>query len=77
MRIASIRAIPLYGKAYEDWPARYGDREQTRTLVEVRTDAGLKSYGSIYTSAPLVEGALALLLPLYEGASAIYPAATS
>ncbi len=77
MKIESIRAIPLYGKAYEDWPARYGDLEQTRTLVEVRTDAGLTSLGSVYTSAALVSAALDLLQPLYTGASAIDPAATS
>lgn len=77
MKIASIRAIPLYGKAYEDWPARYGELEQTRTLVEVRTDAGFISLGSVYTSAALVSAALDLLKPLYTGASAIDPAATS
>jgi L-alanine-DL-glutamate epimerase-like enolase superfamily enzyme len=77
VRIREIRAIPLYGKAYEDWPARYGEREQTRTLVEVLTDEGPSSFGSVYTSAPLVSAALQLLRPLYEGASAIDPAATS
>lgn len=77
MKIRSIRAIPLYGKAYEDWPARYGELEQTRTLVEVTTDAGLTAIGSVYTSAGLVSAALDLLRPLYEGASAIDPAATS
>lgn len=77
MKIESIVAIPLYGKAYEDWPARYGELEQTRTLVRVRTDEGVESYGSVYTSAPLVAAALKLLRPLYEGASAIDPAATS
>jgi D-galactarolactone cycloisomerase len=77
VRIASIRAIPLYGKAYEDWPSRFSELEQTRTLVEVTTDAGLTSLGSVYTSAPLVAAALELLRPLYEGASAIDPAATT
>jgi L-alanine-DL-glutamate epimerase-like enolase superfamily enzyme len=77
VRIRSIRAIPLYGKAYEDWPSRFSGVEQTRTLVEVTTDAGLVSLGSVYTSAALVSAALELLRPLYEGASAIDPAATS
>lgn len=77
MLIQEIRAVPLYGKAYEDWPARYGEREQTRTLIEVITDSGLSGWGSVYTSAPLVEAALALLRPLYTGASALDPAATS
>ena len=75
--IKSIRAIPLYGKPFADWPHRFGELEQTRTLVEVLTNTGMASLGSVYTSAPLVEGALKLLQPLYEGASAIDPAATS
>jgi D-galactarolactone cycloisomerase len=75
--IRSIRAIPLYGKAYEDWPARFSPLEQTRTLIAVSTDSGLSSFGSVYTSAPLVSAALELLRPLYEGASAIDPAATT
>ena len=75
--IKSVRAIPLYGKAYEDWPQRFGELEQTRTLVEVVTSNGIASLGSVYTSAPLVEGALKLLRPLYEGASAVDPAATA
>jgi D-galactarolactone cycloisomerase len=75
--IKNIRAIPLYGQAYADWPHRFGDLEQTRTLVEVVTNLGIASLGSVYTSAPLVEGALKLLRPLYEGASAIDPAATT
>lgn len=77
IRISSIRSIPLYGKAYEDWPSRFSDREQTRTLVEVNTDEGFSALGSVYTSAPLVDAALQLLRPLYEGASAIDPAATT
>lgn len=77
VRIRSIRAIPLYGKAYEDWPSRFSELEQTRTLVEVTADNGLVSLGSVYTSAALVSAALELLRPLYEGASAIDPAATS
>src|SRR5262249_50390244 len=75
--IKSIRAIPLYGTAYGDWPHRFGELEQTRTLLEVITNNGIAALGSVYTSAPLVEGALALLRPLYEGASAIDPAATT
>jgi L-alanine-DL-glutamate epimerase-like enolase superfamily enzyme len=75
--IKSIRAIPLYGKPYGDWPHRFGELEQTRTLIEVITDNGIAALGSVYTSAHLVEAALQLLRPLYEGASAIDPAATT
>lgn len=75
--IKSIRAIPLYGIPYGDWPHRFGELEQTRTLVEVVTNNGIPSLGSVYTSAPLVEAALKLLQPLYEGESALDPAATT
>lgn len=75
--IKSIRAIPLYGKPYGDWPHRFGEVEQTRTLVEVITNNGIAALGSVYTSVALVEAALALLRPLCEGASAIDPAATT
>jgi D-galactarolactone cycloisomerase len=75
--IQSVRAIPLYGKPYGDWPHRFGELEQTRTLVEVVTNNGIAALGSVYTSAPLVDAALRLLRPLYEGASAIDPAATT
>lgn len=77
IRITAIRSIPLYGRAYTDWPSRFSDYEQTRTLVEVTTDQGLTSLGSVYTSAALVDASLQLLRPLYEGASAIDPAATA
>ncbi len=75
--IQTIRSIPLYGKAYQDWPSRFSELEQTRTLVEVATSEGIVSLGSVYTSAALVDAALQLLKPLYEGASALDPAATS
>jgi len=77
IKIKSIRSIPLYGKAYTDWPSRFSDFEQTRTLVEVVTDNGIASLGSVYTSHELVSASLHLLRPLYEGSSAIDPAATT
>ncbi|MBE2204650.1 MAG: mandelate racemase/muconate lactonizing enzyme family protein [Chthoniobacterales bacterium] len=75
--IKSIRSIPLYGTPYTDWPARFGTREQTRTLVEVVTHSGIASLGSVYTSQALVDASLELLRPLYEGASAIDPLTTA
>ena len=65
--IKSIRAIPLYGIPYTDWPARFGSREQTRTLVEVVTNSGIASLGSVYTSAPLVEASLSTAATFLRG----------
>jgi D-galactarolactone cycloisomerase len=45
----------------------------TDTLVEVHTDAGLVGRGSCYTTQPLVDAALKLLEPLYQGEIAIEP----
>lgn len=75
--IKNIRAIPLYGIPYSDWPARFGRREQTRTLIEVVTHSGISSLGSVYTSVELVNASLQLLAPLYKGASAIDPLVTA
>jgi hypothetical protein len=47
--IKSIRAIPLYGKPYGDWPHRFGELEQTSTLVDVVTNNGIVALGSVYT----------------------------
>ena len=77
MTIQSIRAIPLYGKPFADWPKRFHEIEQTRTLIEVTTSEGITGLGSVYTSVELVQASLHYLKPLYEGASAIDPSATS
>ena len=66
-RISSVRAIGLRR------PRAGGPGENTDTLLEVHTDAGLVGRGSCYTSQPLVAGALALLEPLLRDEIAIEP----
>lgn len=66
-RIAEIRSIGL---------RRHHTRavsSNTDTLVEIRTDVGLVGRGSCYTTKDLVDAALRLLEPLYDGEVAIEP----
>ena len=78
-RITDIRSIGL-GRG---WSAESGDDEggtaHTRsannsdTLLEVHTDAGLVGYGSCYTTKDLVDAALGFLRPMFRGEVAIEP----
>ena len=66
-RIAEIRTVGLR-RGSADTP-----ESNTDTLLEVRTDSGLVGWGSAYTSKRLVDAALALLRPLWQGEIAIEP----
>lgn len=66
-RITEIRTTGLVRNR------RNGAGENTDTLIEVHTDAGLVGRGSCYTSKPLVDAALQLLRPLYAEEIAIEP----
>ena len=78
MRVAEVRIIPLLGDTPPGgWSAELGSADNVHCLVELITDQGVSGLGSVFTSAGLVEGALAVLRPLLIGASALDPAATS
>jgi D-galactarolactone cycloisomerase len=68
-RITEIRAIPL--EVGND--ARWDTANNQYTLVEVRTDAGLRGIGSSYASTDIVRAALGRLEHLYLGEVAIEP----
>jgi D-galactarolactone cycloisomerase len=73
MKIQEIRVLPLFGaNAASDREQAEG--ENVYTLVELITDEGVTGLGSVYTSAQLVKGALAVLRPRLIGASAVDPA---
>lgn len=72
--IQSIRAIPLRGRTPQGgWDHEIAPEENLHTLIELQTNAGVTGWGSCYTSAALVEGALQLLRPWCVGDSAIEP----
>lgn len=78
MKIVDVRIYPLSGGTVDGgWPQGHEPQEDLHTLVEVVTDGGLSGWGSCFTSGPLVAGAMRLLWPLMDGASAIEPERTT
>jgi L-alanine-DL-glutamate epimerase-like enolase superfamily enzyme len=78
MKIIDVRIFPLTGGTVDGgWPQGHEPQEDLHTLVEVITDEGLTGWGSCFTSGSLVAGAMRLLWPLLEGASAIEPERTT
>src|SRR5580704_18743712 len=78
MKISDVRIFPLSGGTVDGgWPQGHEPQEDLHTLVEVITDEGLTGWGSCFTSGALVAGAMRLLWPLLEGASAIEPERTT
>ncbi len=79
MKIQTIRLLPLRGETPDGgWDDRILERDTNlHTLVEVITDEGVSGLGSVFTSATLIEGALAVMKPFLIGASALDPTATT
>jgi L-alanine-DL-glutamate epimerase-like enolase superfamily enzyme len=78
MKIIDVRIFPLSGGTVDGgWPQGHEPQEELHTLIEVVTESDLTGWGSCFTSGPLVAGALRLLWPLLEGASAIEPERTT
>lgn len=74
MKIAEIVAVGLHGATPKGgWGAELRPEDDVHTLVAVVTDAGPVGYGSAFTNSGLVKAALAVLEPLYRGASALEP----
>lgn len=79
MKIRDIRLLPLRGATPDGgWDEQLlSDETNLHTLVEVITDEGVTGLGSVFTSATLIQGALEVLRPFLQGASALDPTATS
>jgi D-galactarolactone cycloisomerase len=78
MKIIDVRIFPLAGGTVDGgWPQGHAPQEDLHTLLEVVTADGLTGWGSCFTSGALVAGAMRLLWPLLEGASAIEPERTT
>jgi len=74
MKIREIHALGLYGATPAGgWSAELRPDDCVHTLIVVSTDEGVAGLGSVFTSADLVRGALAVLEPLYAGESALEP----
>ena len=74
MKIREIRAAGLRGGTPEGgWSDELAPDDVVHTLVAVHTDEGIVGIGSVFTSEALVNAALDVLRPLYEGESALEP----
>lgn len=74
VRITRIEAAPLFGESPKGgWSAEIKPEDSIHAIVAVHTDAGLIGYGSTFTDGRLVEAALKVLKPLFEGENALEP----
>jgi L-alanine-DL-glutamate epimerase-like enolase superfamily enzyme len=74
VKIRDIRAAGLRGGTPEGgWSDEISPDDIIHTLIAVHTDEGIVGVGSVFTSEALVNAALDVLRPLYEGESALEP----
>ncbi len=74
IRITEVAAAALLGESPPGgWTNEIKPEDSIHTLIAVHTDAGITGYGSVFTSGPLTEAALATLAPLYLGENALEP----
>lgn len=74
MKIIRIEAAGLRGATPEGgWANELKPADCVHTLIAVRTDEGVTGWGSVFTNDALVEAALRVLAPLYEGENALEP----
>jgi D-galactarolactone cycloisomerase len=74
MKIVEVEVVGLTGATVDGgWPQGHEPQENLHTLISIRSDAELVGWGSCFTSAALVSGALELLWPMLQGESAIEP----
>jgi L-alanine-DL-glutamate epimerase-like enolase superfamily enzyme len=74
MKIRDIRAVGLVGATPEGgWSNELRPEDGVHTLIAVLTDEGITGVGSAFTSVALVQGALAVMEPLWRGENALEP----
>ena len=74
MKIVEIEVVGLTGATVDGgWPQGHEPQENLHTLIRIKSDAELEGWGSCFTSAALVSGALELLWPMLQGESANEP----
>ncbi len=74
MKIREIRAVGLFGATPEGgWSNELRPEDSVHTLISVQTDEGVTGYGGVFTNAGLVQAALNILEPLFQGENALEP----
>jgi L-alanine-DL-glutamate epimerase-like enolase superfamily enzyme len=74
MKIVDIKAAGLRGATPEGgWANELKPGDCVHTLIAVFTDEGVTGWGSVFTNDALVEAALGILEPLYQGENPLEP----
>jgi D-galactarolactone cycloisomerase len=74
MKIVRIEAAGLRGATPEGgWANEIRPSDCVHTLLAVYTDQGVTGWGSVFTNDALVQAALGVLEPLYQGENALEP----
>ena len=74
VKITSIVAAPLFGASPKGgWSAEIRPEDSVHALVAVHTNAGVTGYGSVFTDGRLVQAAIEVLRPLFDGENALEP----
>ena len=74
MRITRIKSAGLrHGTPAGGWTNEVQPEDCIHTLIAVFTDEGITGWGSAFTNDALVQGALGVLQPLYEGENPLEP----
>ncbi len=74
MKIVRIEAAGLRGATPEGgWANEIRPSDCVHTLLAVYTDEGVTGWGSVFTNDALVQAALGVLQPLYQGENALEP----
>jgi L-alanine-DL-glutamate epimerase-like enolase superfamily enzyme len=74
LRIQEIRAAGLrHGTPKGGWANEIRPEDCVHTLIAVSTDEGITGWGSAFTNDGLVQAALRVLAPLYQGENPLEP----
>ncbi|MEC8390438.1 MAG: mandelate racemase/muconate lactonizing enzyme family protein [Planctomycetota bacterium] len=74
MKIDELEVIGLTGGTVDGgWPQGHEPQDDLHALVRISCEGGLEGWGSCFTSASLVNGAIELLWPMLKGESAVEP----
>jgi len=75
IRITGIRVAPLLDESPQGgWTHEIEAQDSVHALVAVHTDAGISSFGSVFTDGRLVAAGADVLRPLVMGENALEPA---
>ncbi|MBN8889953.1 MAG: mandelate racemase [Rhodospirillales bacterium 70-18] len=74
LKITSIEAAPLFGESPKGgWSTEIKPDDSIHALIAVHTDAGITGLGSVFTDGRMVQAALQVLRPLFDGENALEP----